>query len=94
MVFSHLFIFILQETNLHIKLRHHVNGLPDEYKLKQRVMDILADWDQLLLNGFSGGRWARARARARRFAELSNFSFVYISKSKFHGERHVSVETV
>jgi hypothetical protein len=84
-----LMFFIPQETNLHIKLRHHFIGvlmkLPDEDKLKQRVMDILAEWDQLLLNDFSGGRWAKTSS------ELFDFSLVYVSKSKFHGELYVSV---
>ena len=59
--------------------------LPDEDKLKQRVMNILAGWNQLLLNDFSGGGWARTSC---------DFSLVYVSKSKFHGERCVSVQTM
>ena len=61
--------------------------LPDDDKLKQRVRDILAEWDQLLLNDFVGGGWARTSP------ELCDFSLVYVSKSKFHGERYVSVKT-
>ena len=52
--------------------------LPDEDALKQRVMNILAEWNQLLLNDFSSGGWARTSC---------DFSLVYVSKSKFHGER-------
>ena len=59
--------------------------LPDEDKLKQRVMDILAEWDQLLLDEFSGGGWARTSP------ELCDVSLVYVSTSKFQGERYVSV---
>ena len=33
--------------------------LPDQDKLKQRVIDILAEWDQLLLNDTSVGGWVR-----------------------------------
>ena len=62
--------------------------LPDEDKLKQRVIDILAAWDQLLLNDFSGGCWARISP------ELGNFSLAYVSKSKFNGEHYVLVQTV
>ena len=46
--------------------------------LKKRIIDILTEWDQLLLNDFSGCRWARISP------ELSDFSLVYVSKSKFH----------
>ena len=59
--------------------------LPDEDKLKQRVMNILAEWNQLLLKDFSGGGWARTSC---------DFSLVYVSTSKFHGERYVSVPTM
>ena len=62
--------------------------LPDEDKLKQRVMHVLAEWDQLLLNDFSDGGWART------FPELYDFSLVYVSKSKVHGERYASDTTV
>ena len=83
--------YILQETNLHIKLRDHFIGvlmkLPDEDKLKQRVMDILAKWEQLLLNDFTGGCWAWTSP------EWYDYSLVYVSKSKYHGERHVSAQT-
>ena len=87
------FIFnILQETNLHIELRDHFMGdlmnVPDEDKLKQRVMEILVEWHQLLLNDFSGGRWARTSSA------WYNSSLVYVSKSKYHGERYVLAQTV
>jgi hypothetical protein len=64
--------------------------LPDQdrYKLEQRVKDILAKWDQLLLNDVSSYRWARTSP------ELCDFSLVYVSKSQSHGERYVSVHTV
>ena len=62
--------------------------LPDEDRLKQRVMDILAKWEHLLLNDFSGGGWARTSQ------DLCDSSLVYVSKSKFHGERYVSVQTL
>ena len=84
------FIF-LQETNLHIELHYFLGvlmKLPDEDNLKQRVMDILAEWEQLLLNDFSGGRWARTSYGR------NDFSLVYVSKSKFHGEHYVSAQTV
>ena len=61
---------------------------PDENKLKQRVIDILAKWEQLLLNDFGDGRWARTSSG------WYDFSLVYISKSKYHGERYVSAQTV
>ena len=57
----------------------------DEDKLKQRVMDILAKWEQLLLNDFNGGGWARATS-----AVWNDLSLAYVSKSKYHGERYVS----
>ena len=57
----------------------------DEYKLKQRIVDILAGWDQLLLHDSSGYRWARTSP------ELHEFSLVYVSKSKSQGEHYVSV---
>ena len=58
--------------------------LPDQdiYKLKQRAVDILAEWDQLLLNDLSGYRWARSSP------DLHDYSLVYVSKSKSHGERY------
>ena len=88
----HTYIFILQETNLYIELRDHFIGvlmkLPDEDKLKQRVMEILDKREQLLLNEFSGG------GRARTSPEWCNSSLVYVSKSKFQGERYVSPQTV
>ena len=62
--------------------------LPDEDKLKRRVMDILAEWEQLVLNDFCGGRWARTSP------DWHDFSLVYISKSKFNGERFESVQTM
>ena len=58
--------------------------LPDEDKLKQRVMDILDKWEQLLLNDFSGGGWGRTSP------ELCDFSLVYVSKSQ--GESYVSAQ--
>ena len=59
--------------------------LPYEDKLKQRVTAILVKWEQLLLNDFSGGGWART---------LSDLFLVYVSKSKFHGKRYVSAQTL
>ena len=59
----------------------------DEDVLKQRVMNLLAEWNQLLLNDFSDGRWARTSSELRD----STFSLVYVSKRKFQGERYVSV---
>ena len=53
--------------------------------MKQRVTAILVKWEQLLLNDFSGGGWART---------LSDFFLVYVSKSKFQGKRYVSAQTV
>jgi hypothetical protein len=73
----------------HFDLRHQFIGilkkLPDQdtYRLKQRIIVILAEWDQLLLDDFSRYRWART-------SELCDFSLVYVSKSKFHGECYVS----
>ena len=90
-IFTLIFFYFLipQETNLHIKLQHYFNSdltkLPEEEKLKQRVMKILAKWDQLLLNDFSGGRWAMT------LVGWYDYSLVYISKSKFHGECYISV---
>ena len=90
-IFTLIFFYfpIPQETNLHIKLQHYFNSdltkLPEEEKLKQRVMKILAKWDQLLLNDFSGGRWAMT------LVGWYDYSLVYISKSKFHGECYISV---
>ena len=90
-LFYFCFLFF-QETNLHIELRDHfirvLTKLPNGDKLKQRVMDILARWEQLLLSDFSGGGWTRTSP------ESCIFSLVYVSKSKFHGERYVSAQTV
>ena len=84
-----LYFIILQETNLDIELRHRFNDflmtLPDGDKLKQRVVNILAEWDQVLLNDLSGGRWVRTSP------DWHDLSLVYVSKSRFHGERYVSV---
>ena len=60
--------------------------LSDEDKMKQRVTDILAKWEQLLLNDFSGGGWARTSP------ELCDSSLVYVSQSKFRGESYVSAQ--
>ena len=59
--------------------------LPDEDILKQRFIDLLAEWDQLL-NDFSC--WARTSSG------LCDSSLVYLSKSKLHGERFVLAQTV
>ena len=59
-------------------------------KLQQSVIDILAEWDKLLLNDLPSYRWARISP------ELCNSSLVYVSKSISHGEHYhdVSVNTV
>ena len=71
---------------MHIELRRRfvrfLRKLPDEDELKQKVLNILAEWDQLLLNDFRGGCWAKTSP------ELCDFSLVYVSKSKFYGERY------
>ena len=59
----------------------------DEFKLKQRIIDILARWDQLPLNDLSGC-WAKTSP------EFCDFSLFYVSKSKFDGEHYASVHTV
>ena len=90
---SLLFLLILQETNLHIDLRHFIGvlmKLPGQDKLKRRVIDIMAEWDpsQILLNDLSDYRWARTSP------ELCD-SLVYVSMSKSHSERrYVLVHTV
>ena len=54
-------------------------------KLKQSVIDILAEWDKRLLNDLPSYRWARISP------ELCNSSLVYVSKSKSHGEHYHDV---
>ena len=84
------FYFVFQETNSHINLRHQfidlMMKLPDQdtYKLKRRIIDILAEWGQLL-NDFSGYRWARTSP---------HFSLVYVSKSKSQGEQLHTMEVL
>ena len=56
-------------------------------KLKQSVIDILAEWDKLLLNDLPSYRWARPGISP----ELCNSSLVYVSKSKSHGEHYHDV---
>ena len=64
--------------------------LPDQgtYKLKERAIDISVKLAPLLLKDLSGYRWART-------SELrdSSNSLVYVSKSKYHGEPYVSVQS-
>jgi len=77
--------FFLQETNIHISFRHALGrlmNLPDhdKYRLKQRVTDLLAEWDQLLLNNLDEYRWARTSPK------LCDYSLIYLPKNKFHGK--------
>ena len=57
------FLSILQVTNLHIDLRHLIGVLmklphagQDELKQPERVIDIMVEWDQILLNDLSDYR--------------------------------------
>jgi hypothetical protein len=52
----------------------------DKYRLKQRVTDLLAEWDQLLLNNLDEYRWARTSPK------LCDYSLIYLPKNKFHGK--------
>ena len=83
------FMLYSSGDKLHFKLRRYCIGilmkLPDEDILKQRFIDLLAEWDQLL-NDFSC--WARTSSG------LCDSSLVYLSKSKLHGERFVLAQTV
>ena len=61
--------------------------LCDQDKLKQRVIEILAEWDRLLLNDsdLRDYRWAKTSP------ELCDLSLDYVSKIKFQGERYHDV---
>ena len=87
------FLPSLQMTNIHVDLRRIIVEdwltIPGQDKLKQRAMDILDKWDQLLLNNLDDYCWARVPSRSP-LALLSNgcdhLSLVYIPRDKRHGK--------
>lgn len=46
-------------------------------------MEILDGWDQILLNNVGDYRWARSSS------DWSDYSLVYLSKDKHHGEHFI-----
>ena len=74
-------VSFLQETNIHVDLRNHLNNInllkilnQDQDELRSKIVNILAEWDQLLSNNLSGYCWARTSV------QLDDFSLVYVSK--------------
>ena len=96
--FAHINFFLsLQMTNIHIDLRRIIveDWLKGEDKLKQRAMDILSKWEQLLLKNLDGYRWARVSSRSPLALQpngpcnhRSHLSLVYVPRDKRRGERY------
>ena len=89
MLYSYiLFFFPFQLTNIHIILRRIiVEGwltIPGQDNLKQRAMDILNKWEQLLLYNLDY-YWARVASSSQL---LCDHSLVYVPKDKRHGKRY------
>jgi hypothetical protein len=79
----------LQMTNVHIDLRRIIVEdwltIPGEDKLKQRAIDILGQWEQLLLsNDLDDYCWARVASPSP--PRYCVHSLVYVPKDKRHGE--------
>ena len=80
-------------TNIHIDLRRIIVEdwltIPGQDKFKQRAMNILNKWEQLLLNNLDDCRWARVESRSPlRRRPCDHLSLVYVPKDKRHGERY------
>jgi hypothetical protein len=81
--------FSLQMTNIHVYLRRII--VEDWFttlgqdKFRQKAMDILNGWEQLLLNNLDDYCWARVASSPARYHSL-----VYVPKEKRRGERYVS----
>ena len=79
-----------QETHMHIDLHRIVvrNQLmiPGQDNLKQRAMNILDEWEQLLSNSLDDYCWARTSPQ-----HLDNYSLVYIPEHKRQGEYYLRV---
>ena len=81
-------------TNIHVNLRRIIDEgwltIPGQDKIKQRVMDILDECEQLLLNNLDDYCWARV-ASASPPRPCDFLSLVYVPKDKRHGECYFSV---
>ena len=83
-------------TDMHVHLRRIIDEdwltIPGQDKLKQRAMDILDKWNQLLLNNFDDYYWARVPYRSSLeplpHVAYDHLSLVYVPEDKRRGERY------
>ena len=77
-----------QTTNIHINLRRILDEgwltIPGQDKIKQRAIDILDEWEQLL-NNLDNYCWARVASPSPP-RPCDFLSLVYVPKDKRHGE--------
>ena len=83
-------------ADIHVYLRRIIVEdwitIPGKVEFKQRAMDILDKWNQLLLNNFDDYCWARVPSRSP-LGVLPNvacdhLSLVYVPEDKRRGERY------
>jgi hypothetical protein len=80
-------------TNTHIDLRRIIVEdwltIPGQEKFKQRAMDILDKWEQVLLNDLQVNDyfWARVASPSSP-RPYNHHSLVYVPRHKRQGERH------
>ena len=77
-------------TNIHVYLRRIIvedwlTTLGQD-KFKQKAMDVMNGWEQLLLNNLDDYCWARVASSSESPARYH--SLVYVPRDKRHGERH------
>jgi hypothetical protein len=89
--YAYIIIIFLQITNIHIDLRRIIVedwlAMPGHDKFKQRAMDILDKWEQLLLNNLDDYCWVRiASSSPLRPSDHLSLSLVYVPKDKRDGE--------
>jgi hypothetical protein len=77
-------------TNIHIDLRRIIVedwlAMPGQDKFKQRAVDILDKWEQLLLNNLDDCCWVRIASGSPLLRVRDHLSLVYVPKDKRDGE--------
>lgn len=78
-------------TDIHIDLRRIIAEdwltIPGQDTYKQRAMNILDGWEQLLLNNLDDYCWVRVASPSPPIAQKWDYlSLVYVPKDKRHGE--------
>jgi hypothetical protein len=80
-------------TNIHIDLRRIIVedwlAMPGQDKFKQRAVDILDKWEQLLLNNLDDCCWVRIASGSPLLRVRDHLSLVYVPKDKRDGECYV-----